>query len=132
MRPSPCLILFWQLDKHSCIQLNTEAFISGDSMSDNYNMFDKLGGSIQKKKLEKALEMFHNESPQELRKKLGQIDTREILEKIDEYDPNKLSQMGININELKSRITDKDFEKLIQILGPDGAVIARKLKSLLK
>lgn len=101
-------------------------------MSDNYNMFDKLGGSIQKKKLEKALEMFHNESPQELRKKLGQIDTREILEKIDEYDPNKLSQMGININELKSRITDKDFEKLIQILGPDGAVIARKLKSLLK
>ncbi len=104
----------------------------GDVMPDNYNMFDKLGGQIQKKKLEKAIEMFKNESPQELRKKLGQMDTQEILEKMDEYDPNKLRQMGINVDELKSRVTDKDFEKLIQILGPDGAAIAKKLKSLLK
>lgn len=101
-------------------------------MSDNYNMFDKLGGQLQKKKLEKAIEMFKNENPQELRKKLGQMDTSEILEKMDEYDPNKLRQMGINIDELKSKVTDKDFEKLVQILGPDGAVIAKKLKALLK
>jgi hypothetical protein len=101
-------------------------------MPENYNMFDRLGGNIQKKKLEKAIEMLKNEDPQELRKKLGQMDTREILDKMNDYDPNKLRQMGINIDEIKSRITDKDFEKLIQILGPDGAVIAQKLKSLLK
>lgn len=106
--------------------------LMGDVMSDNYSVFDKLGGQIQKKKLEKAIEMFKNESPQELRKRLGQMNTQEILEKMDEYDPNKLKQMGINIDELKGRITDKDFEKLIQILGPDGVAIARKLKSLLK
>lgn len=101
-------------------------------MADNYNMFDRIGGSIQKKKLEKAVEMLKNEDPQELRKKLAQMDTREILSKMDEYDSNKLNQMGINLEEIKDRITDKDFEKLVQILGPDGALIAKKLKSILK
>ena len=101
-------------------------------MPDNYNMFDKLGGNIQKKKLEKALEMLRNENPQELRKKLGQMDTDEILEKMDEIDPKKLNQMGINLDEIKSKLTERDYEKINQVLGPDGAVIARKIKSLLK
>lgn len=101
-------------------------------MPDNYNMFDRIGGSIQKKKLEKALEMFHNESPQELRKRIGNIDTEEILEKMSEYDAAKLRQMGINLDELKSKVTERDFQKLIQVLGPEGSVIVQKLKSLLK
>lgn len=101
-------------------------------MPENYNMFDKLGGNIQKKKLEKALEMLRNEDPNELKKRLGQIDTNEILDKIKEFDPNKLSQMGISLDEIKSRVTEKDFEKLIKILGPDGAIIAQRLKSMLR
>lgn len=108
-----------------------QKFILGDSMTD-YNMFDKIGGNIQKKKLEKVLEMLRNENPQELRKKLGQMDTREILDKINEFDPKKLNQMGISMDEIKSKVTEKDFEKLIQVLGPDGAIIAQRLKSLLK
>ncbi|MGI6623053.1 MAG: hypothetical protein GX227_07545 [Clostridiaceae bacterium] len=98
----------------------------------DYNMFERLGGNIQKKKLEKALEMLRNENPQELRKKLGQMDTQEILEKINEFDPKKLNQMGISLDEIRSRVTEKDFEKLIQVLGPDGAIIAQRLRSLLK
>lgn len=98
----------------------------------DYNMFDKIGGNIQKKKLEKALEMLRNEDPQELRRRLGQMDTSEILEKIDEFDLNKLNQMGISMDEIRNRVTDKDFEKLIKVLGPDGVIIAQKLKSLLK
>lgn len=98
----------------------------------DYNMFDKLGGNIQKKKLEKALEMLRNEDPRELRKKLGNMDTEEILEKIDEFDMNKLSQMGISMDEIRNRVTERDFEKLINVLGPDGVIIAQKLKSLLK
>ncbi len=111
--------------------MNAEVYFLVIVMND-YNMFDKIGGNIQKKKLEKALEMLRNENPQELRKKLGQMDTREILEKINEFDPKKLNQMGINIDEIKGRVTEKDFEKLIQVLGPDGAIIAQRLKALLK
>ena len=98
----------------------------------DYNMFERLGGNIQKKKLEKAWEMLRNENPQELRKKLGQMDTQEILEKINEFDPKKLNQMGISLDEIRSRVTEKDFEKLIQVLGSDGAIIAQRLRSLLK
>ena len=60
------------------------------------------------------------------------MDTQEILQKIDEFGPKKLNQMGISLDEIRSRVTDKDFEKLIQVLGPDGAIIAQRLKSLLK
>lgn len=109
-----------------------DVFVCGDNMPDNYNMFDRIGGSIQKKKLEKALEMFHNESPQELRRRLGNISTEEILEKISEYDSRKLSQMGINLDELRNKITERDFQKLMQVLGPEGSVIVQKLKALLK
>lgn len=101
-------------------------------MADNYNMFDKMNGNIQKKKLEKALEMFRTENPQELKKKLGQIDTKEIMEKINEIDPKQLNQMGISLDEIKSKITEKDLEKLTQILGSDGAAIAQRIRAILK
>lgn len=131
--PAPWLFaqFYMQHDKPICIQLNADVLFFGDSMAD-YNMFDKLGGNIQKKKLEKALEMLRDEDPQELRKRLGNMDTNEILEKIDEFDINRLSQMGISVDEIRNRVTDRDFEKIIKILGPDGALIAQKLKSLLK
>lgn len=98
----------------------------------DYNLFDKLGGNIQKKKLEKALEMLRDEDPRELRKRLGNIDTQEILEKIDEFDMDKLSQMGISMDEIRSRVTERDFEKLINVLGPDGVIIVQRLRSLLR
>jgi translation elongation factor EF-Ts len=101
-------------------------------MAENYNMFDKFGGNIQKKKIEKALEMLRTESPQELRKKLGQFDTNEIMEKINEFDVKKLNQMGISMDDIKNTLTDKDYEKAAQILGPDGAAIIKKIKAMLK
>lgn len=97
----------------------------------NYNIFDRIDGRIARKKLEKVLEMLRNESPQEIRKRLGSVDKNEIMEKMNEYNPNKLRQMGINMDELKGTITEKDLEKLIQVLGPDGAIIAQKLKQYL-
>ncbi len=96
------------------------------------NVFDRLQGNVAKKKFEKALEMLRNENPQELKKKLNQMDTGDILSKMDEYDAKKLNQMGINLDEIRQRITDKDFEKLTQLLGSDGAVIAQRLRNLLK
>ncbi|NLW02400.1 MAG: hypothetical protein GX027_03945 [Clostridiaceae bacterium] len=95
-------------------------------------MFDKIDGRIARKKLEKVLEMLRTESPQELRKRLGNIDRDEILAKMEEYNPARLRQMGISIDELKGSITERDLQKLIQVLGPDGAVIAQRIKQMLK
>jgi len=95
-------------------------------------LFDKIDGRIARKKLEKVLEMLRTESPQELRKRLGNIDRDEILAKMEEYNPARLRQMGISIDELKGSITERDLQKLIQVLGPDGAVIAQRIKQMLK
>ncbi len=123
---------FMQHDKQWRIQLIADVLFCGESMPDNYNVFDKLNGNIAKKKLEKALDMLRNESPQEIRKRLGQMDTDEILDKMGEYDAKKLNQMGISLDDLKGKITEKDLDKIIQILGPDGGAIAQRIKALLK
>ncbi|HOK43292.1 MAG TPA: hypothetical protein PLD49_06475 [Thermoclostridium caenicola] len=96
------------------------------------SLFDRIDGRIAKKKLEKALEMLRSESPQELRRKLGNIDRDEILAKMSEYTPARLRQMGINIDELKGTITERDLQKLIQVLGPDGAIIAQRIRQMLQ
>lgn len=98
----------------------------------SYSLFDRIDGRIARKKLEKALEMFRNESPQELRRKLGNIDMDEILAKMNEYNPARLKQMGISIEELKGTITERDLQKIIQVLGPDGAVIVQRIRQMLK
>ena len=40
--------------------------------------------------------------------------------------------MGINVDELKGTITERDLQKLIQVLGPDGAVIAQRIRQMLR
>lgn len=96
------------------------------------SLFDRIDGRIAKKKLEKVLEMLRNESPQELRRRIGNIDRDEILAKMNEYTPARLKQMGINIDELKGTITERDLQKLIQVLGPDGAIIAQRIRQMLQ
>lgn len=98
----------------------------------SYNLFDKIDGRIARKKLEKVLEMLRTESPQELRKRIGNIDRDEILAKMNEYNPARLRQMGINIDELKGSITERDLQKLIQVLGPDGAIIAQRIRQIIQ
>jgi hypothetical protein len=97
----------------------------------SYSLFDRIDGRIARKKFEKALEMLRSESPQELRRKIGNIDKDEILAKMNEYSPARLRQMGINIDEMKGSITERDLQKLLQVLGPDGAIIVQRIRQML-
>lgn len=98
-------------------------------MSDISNF---IQGQITKKKIEKGLEMLHNESPAELRKKLQNVNMNEILEKMDEYDKRRLQELGINVNELKGRVSESDILKIQQVLGRDGEQVIRKLRNMLR
>ncbi len=98
-------------------------------MSDFSNF---IQGQITKKKLEKGLEMLQNESPAELRKKLQNVNINEALQKIDEYDKKRLNELGINLNELKERITEDDIQKIHQVLGRDSETVIRKIRELLR
>jgi hypothetical protein len=98
-------------------------------MSDISNF---IQGQITKKKLEKGLEMLHNESSTELKKKLQSIDIDEILQKMDEYDKKRLQELGINVSELKSRVSETDIQKIQQVLGQDSERVIRKLRNMLR
>jgi predicted nucleotidyltransferase len=98
-------------------------------MSDISNF---IQGQITKKKLEKGLEMLHNENPAELKKKLQSIDIDEILQKMDEYDKKRLQELGINVSELKSRVSEADIQKIQQALGQDSERVIRKLRNMLR
>jgi Mg/Co/Ni transporter MgtE len=98
-------------------------------MSDLSNF---IQGQITRKKIEKGLEMLHNESPTELKKKLQNVDMNEILQKMDEYDKNRLQELGINISELKGRVSESDIQKIQQVLGRDSERLIHKLRNMLR
>jgi len=98
-------------------------------MSDISNF---IQGQITRKKIEKGLEILHNESPVELKKKLQNVDVNEILQKMDEYDKTRLQELGINVNELKSRVSESDIMKIQQVLGRDAERVIRKLRNMLR
>lgn len=98
-------------------------------MSDISNF---IQGQITRKKIEKGLEMLHNESPSELKKRLQNVDMNDILQKMDEYDKARLQELGINVNELKGRVTESDILKIQQVLGRDSERVIRKLRNMLR
>jgi FAD synthase len=89
-------------------------------------------GQITKKKIEKGLEMLKNESPSDLRKKLQNVDINEVLQKMDEYDKKRLDELGIDVAELRSKVSDADMQKIHQVLGRDGEMIIRKIRDMLR
>ena len=91
-----------------------------------------LQGQITRKKIEKGIEMLPNESPQELRRKLQNVNIDEALRKLDEYDKNRLRELGINVSEYRNRITEADIQKIYQVLGRDGEKVIRKLRDILR
>lgn len=91
-----------------------------------------IQGQITKKKIEKGLDMLRSESPAELRRKLQNIDIDEIMQKMDEYDKRRLQELGINVSEFRSRVSEADIQKIHQVLGRDGEVVIRKLRNMLR
>ena len=90
-----------------------------------------LHGQITRKKIEKGLEMLRNESPQELKKRLQNVNIDEAMRKLDEYDKKRLRELGINVSEYRNRIAEADIQKIYQVLGRDGDKVIRKIREIL-
>lgn len=95
------------------------------------DLFGALDNKVSKAKLEQALSMLKNKSPEELSKKIGEKDRSEILSKLDEFDKKKLSEMNIDLDKLKTQITPADLEKVKQIAGKDADLVMQKIRELL-
>lgn len=91
-----------------------------------------IQGQITKKKIEKGIDMFRNESTTDLKRKLRNVNIDETMKKLDEYDKDTFKELGININEYKNQITEADIQKIKQVLGKDSDKIIRKIRDILR
>ncbi len=91
-----------------------------------------LQGQVTKRKIEKGLEILKKESPDELRRKLKNVDINEVLQKMDEYDKTRLNELGIDVSELRSKVSEADIQKARQVLGRDGEAVIRKIHDMLR
>ncbi|HZK27079.1 MAG TPA: hypothetical protein VFD00_06045 [Thermoclostridium sp.] len=91
-----------------------------------------IQGQITKKKIEKGIDMFRNESTADLKRKLRNVDINETMKKLDEYDSNTFKELGININEYKNQITEADIQKIKHVLGEDSDKLIRKIRDILR
>ncbi|NLK69294.1 MAG: hypothetical protein GX283_09040 [Clostridiaceae bacterium] len=91
-----------------------------------------IQGQITKKKIEKGIDMFRNESTADLKRKLRNVNIDETMKKLDEYDKDTFKELGININEYKNQITEADIQKIKQVLGKDSDKIIRKIRDILR
>ncbi len=91
-----------------------------------------LQGQVTKRKIEKGLEILKKENPDELRRKLKNVDINEVLQKMDEYDKTRLNELGIDVAELRSKVSEADIQKARQVLGSDGEAIIRKIRDMLR
>lgn len=101
----------------------------GDSLSKKLQslMADKMVQS----KVNKALDMLKKDESSELAKKISQIDRDELMEKINEFDEEKIKDLKINKEEIKKKITQQDLEKLEKLLGKDSDAIMKKVNDFL-
>ena len=95
------------------------------------DLWGALDNKVSKAKLEQALNMLKNKSPEELSKKIGEKDRSEILSKLDEFDKKKLAEMNIDIDKIKKQITPADLEKVKQIAGKDADIVMKKINELM-
>ncbi len=90
-----------------------------------------IEGKVTKAKLDQAINMLKNKSPEELSKKFNEKNRKEILSKLDEIDGKKLAEMNIDPQAVMSRLTPADLEKVRKIAGKDADVLMKKVKELL-
>ncbi|EMS71030.1 hypothetical protein [Ruminiclostridium cellobioparum] len=90
-----------------------------------------LGDKMVQSKVNQAIDMLKKDNSDDLAKKLEKIDKNELMEKINEFDDEKIKNMKIDKEEIKKKITKTDLDKLEKILGKDSKDIMKKVNEYL-
>lgn len=83
-------------------------------------------------KVNKAIEMLKKDSPEDLQKKMSNINKDDLVKKINELDEDKIKNMKIDKDEIKKKISQDDLKKLEKMLGKDSDTIMKKVNEFLK
>lgn len=101
----------------------------------NGNISDTLGRidrRILMIKFNMALDMLRSESAEDLAKMISSFNKDQLINQLHEIDKAELRQLGIDINELREKVSGSDLEKLSRIIGKRGNEVVSKIRELLK
>ena len=92
------------------------------------NIIDK---KIANAKVNQAMDMLKNKSPEEIKKKLGNAKREDLIKQIEQIDMEKIKSLNIDTEKIKKSLTQKDIEKIKAIAGKDSDLVMKKLNELL-
>ena len=67
----------------------------------------------------------------ELKEIMDKVNKDLIIDRILAIDKKALKEHCINTSEIRRRLTESDFDKIRQIIGPKGDIVVNKLKQLI-
>ena len=79
-------------------------------------MFGKMDERVLKAKIAEAMNMMKGGKQEELSKIIEKADKQEIMDKLKGVDKDTMKKMNMNIDELKSKLSEEDFKKIKDIL----------------
>ena len=91
-----------------------------------------LDDTILKLKLNKALETIRKEPRENLQKRLSQINVNDLQKSLRDLDADKIRQMFPDAQNLKSKVTTEDLEKLRQAAGKDYKELYEQAEKIFK
>lgn len=91
----------------------------------------KMDEKVLKTKLNAAMDMLKKGELEELVKNVNKMDKKELLNKIEELDEEKLKKLQINKQDIKNKVSEQDFRNLADMLGEQGNEIVEKIKEML-
>lgn len=92
------------------------------------NIIDK---KIANAKVNQAMDMLKNKSPEEIKKKLGNVKREELIKQLEQIDAQKVKSLNIDTEKIKRSLTQKDIEKIKAVAGKDSDLVMKKLNELL-
>ena len=95
------------------------------------NIFNQVDRKIANAKVNQAMDMLKNKSPEEIKRKIGNVKREDLLKQLDQLDAQKIKSLNIDTDKIKKNLTRADMEKIKAVAGKDSDIVMKKLNELL-
>lgn len=92
------------------------------------NIIDK---KIANAKVNQAMDMLKNKSPEEIKRKLGNVKREDLVKQLNQLDAKKVKSLNIDTDKIKRSLTPADIEKIKAVAGENSDIVMKKLNELL-
>ena len=86
---------------------------------------------IANAKVNQAMDMIKNKSPEEIKRKLGNVKREDLIKQLNQIDAQTVKSLNIDTDKIKRSLTKADIEKIKAVAGKDSDVVMKKLNELL-